>query len=83
MTLITFEKVIIIMTLNMLKFCYPFFVFSEELNHAVCWYLTCDRYWEDTPGEARHFPWGLVFVLVMVLSLGICLCYYIIWVLFE
>ncbi|GLG98685.1 Uncharacterized protein GBIM_05293, partial [Gryllus bimaculatus] len=56
---------------------------EEELNRAVCWYLTCDRYWEDTPGDTRHFPWGLVFVLVMVLSLGICLCYYIIWVLFE
>ncbi|XP_021927713.1 uncharacterized protein LOC110833678 isoform X4 [Zootermopsis nevadensis] len=56
---------------------------EEDLNRAVCWYLTCDRYWEDTPGETRHFPWGLVFVLVMVLSLGICLCYYIIWVLFD
>lgn len=56
---------------------------EEELNRAVCWYLTCDRYWEDTPGDTRHFPWGLVFVLVMVLSLGICLCYYIIWVLFD
>ncbi|XP_049832622.1 uncharacterized protein LOC126273177 [Schistocerca gregaria] len=56
---------------------------EEELNRAVCWYLTCDRYWEDSPNDSRHFPWGLVFVLVMVLSLGICLCYYIIWVLFD
>ncbi|XP_063239597.1 uncharacterized protein LOC134540653 [Bacillus rossius redtenbacheri] len=56
---------------------------EEELNRAVCWYLTCDRYWEDSPADARLFPWGLVFVLVMVLSLGICLCYYIIWVLFD
>lgn len=33
--------------------------------------------------EQRPFPWGLVFVLVMVLSLGVCFCYYIIWILFE
>jgi len=56
---------------------------EEELNRAVCWYLTCDRYWEDSPGDLRPFPWGLVFVLVMVLSLGICMVYYVIWVLFE
>uniref|UniRef100_A0A182MCN6 C2H2-type domain-containing protein n=1 Tax=Anopheles culicifacies TaxID=139723 RepID=A0A182MCN6_9DIPT len=56
---------------------------EEELNRAICWYLTCDRYWEDGPLEQRPFPWGLVFVLVMVLSMGVCLCYYIIWILFE
>lgn len=56
---------------------------SDELNRAVCWYLTCERYWEDGPIEQRAFPWGLVFVLVMVLSLGVCFCYYIIWILFE
>uniref|UniRef100_A0A182W6K9 C2H2-type domain-containing protein n=1 Tax=Anopheles minimus TaxID=112268 RepID=A0A182W6K9_9DIPT len=56
---------------------------EEELNRAICWYLTCDRYWEDGPLEQRPFPWGLVFVLVMVLSMGVCLCYYIIWILFD
>lgn len=56
---------------------------EEELNRAVCWYLTCERYWEDGPLDQRAFPWGLVFALVMVLSLGVCLCYYIIWILFE
>uniref|UniRef100_T1HAU2 C2H2-type domain-containing protein n=1 Tax=Rhodnius prolixus TaxID=13249 RepID=T1HAU2_RHOPR len=55
----------------------------KELNQAVCWYLTCDRYWEDSPVDLRPFPWGLLFVLVMALSLFICLCYYIIWVLFD
>lgn len=74
------------------------------MNKAICWFLTCDRYWED-PSAQRPFPWALgehnstrhdcnfrilngfsppsVFILVVVLSLGICLCYYIIWVLFE
>ncbi|KAK5645939.1 hypothetical protein RI129_004403 [Pyrocoelia pectoralis] len=56
---------------------------EEELNRAVCWYLTCDRYWEDSQGDFRQFPWGLLCMIVMVLSLGICLCYYIIWVLFD
>uniref|UniRef100_A0A1B6C3F9 C2H2-type domain-containing protein n=1 Tax=Clastoptera arizonana TaxID=38151 RepID=A0A1B6C3F9_9HEMI len=56
---------------------------EEELNQAVCWYLTCERYWQDSPADPRPFPWGLVFVFIMILSLGICLCYYIIWVLFD
>lgn len=58
------------------------FIYADELNKAVCWYLTCDRYWEDGQ-QQKHFPWGLVFILIMVLSLGVSLCYYIIWVLFE
>ncbi|GAB0094114.1 uncharacterized protein DMENIID0001_093390 [Sergentomyia squamirostris] len=56
---------------------------EEELNRSVCWYLTCERYWEDSPSEPKPFPWGLVFILVIVLSLGVCFCYYIIWVLFD
>ncbi|KRT78918.1 hypothetical protein AMK59_8601 [Oryctes borbonicus] len=56
---------------------------EEELNRAICWYLTCDRYWEDTQSDLRQFPWGLLCMIVMVLSLGICFCYYIIWVLFD
>ncbi|GJQ83534.1 hypothetical protein Trydic_g10886 [Trypoxylus dichotomus] len=56
---------------------------EEELNRSVCWYLTCDRYWEDTQSELRQFPWGLLCMIIMVLSLGICFCYYIIWVLFD
>lgn len=56
---------------------------EEELNRAVCWYLTCDRYWEDFHTDIRSFPWGLLCMIIMVLSLGICLCYYIIWVLFD
>ncbi|CAG9825451.1 unnamed protein product [Phaedon cochleariae] len=56
---------------------------EEELNRAVCWYLTCDRYWEDSQADIRSFPWGLLCMIIMVMSLGICLCYYIIWVLFD
>ncbi|KAK9879732.1 hypothetical protein WA026_006792 [Henosepilachna vigintioctopunctata] len=56
---------------------------EDELNRAVCWYLTCDRYWEDFQTDIRSFPWGLLCMIIMVLSLGICMCYYIIWVLFD
>ncbi|CAH1369305.1 unnamed protein product [Tenebrio molitor] len=56
---------------------------EDELNRGVCWYLTCDRYWEDTQSDIRSFPWGLLCMIIMVLSLGICMCYYIIWVLFD
>ncbi|XP_017075617.1 uncharacterized protein LOC108110876 isoform X3 [Drosophila eugracilis] len=56
---------------------------EDEMNKAVCWYLTCDRYWEDGPLEPRAFPWGLIVILIFVLSTGICFCYYIIWILFD
>ncbi|XP_066245586.1 uncharacterized protein [Euwallacea similis] len=56
---------------------------EDELNRSVCWYLTCDRYWEDSQSDLRSFPWGLLCMIVMVLSLGVCLCYYIVWVVFD
>lgn len=56
---------------------------EDELNRAVCWYLTCDRYWEDSQSDIKSFPWGLICMIIMVASLSICLCYYIIWVLFD
>lgn len=31
---------------------------SDEMNKAICWYLTCDRYWEDASAQ-RPFPWAL------------------------
>lgn len=57
--------------------------FTDEMNKAVCWYLTCDRYWEDNNADSQLFPWGLILVFTFVLSLGVCFCYYIIWILFE
>lgn len=49
----------------------------------MCWYLTCDRYWEAGTMEPPEFPWGLVTGLVLLLTLGISLAYYIVWVLCE
>lgn len=56
---------------------------EDDLNRAICWYLTCDRYWEDSQIDIKSFPWGLLCMIIMVLSLGVCMCYYIIWVLFD
>ncbi|XP_050309906.1 uncharacterized protein LOC126745906 isoform X1 [Anthonomus grandis grandis] len=56
---------------------------EEELNRAVCWYLTCDRYWEDSQGDIKTFPWGILCMAFMLLSLGFCFCYYVVWVLFD
>ncbi|CAH1188698.1 unnamed protein product [Phyllotreta striolata] len=56
---------------------------EDEFNKAVCWYLSCDRYWEDSHIDLRSFPWGLICVVIMAASLGVCLCYYVIWVLFD
>nr|CAH7725285.1 unnamed protein product [Callosobruchus chinensis] len=56
---------------------------EDELNRAICWYLTCDRYWEDYQTEIRSFPWGLLCMVIMVASVGVCMCYYVVWVLFD
>ncbi|XP_034237748.1 uncharacterized protein LOC117643147 isoform X2 [Thrips palmi] len=56
---------------------------EEELNRASCWYLTCDRYWEDSPPEARASPWTLLALMGAMLAVGVVVCYYIIWVLFD
>lgn len=53
------------------------------MNRAVCWYLTCDRYWENSANERRKFPWALLLVLVTALALVICIFYYLIWLLCE
>ncbi|KAK3913974.1 Voltage-dependent calcium channel type A subunit alpha-1 [Frankliniella fusca] len=56
---------------------------EEELNRASCWYLTCDRYWEDSPVEVRASPWFLLALMGAMLAVGVVICYYIIWVLFD
>lgn len=53
------------------------------MQRAVCWYLSCDRYWEETAPSARAFPWPLLLALATGLALALCMCYYIIWIVFE
>ncbi|XP_026827235.1 uncharacterized protein LOC105279268 isoform X3 [Ooceraea biroi] len=54
-----------------------------ELNRAICWYLSCDRYWEDTKRPQRHTPWYLLTIFTVLLFSSIYVCYYIIWVCFK
>ncbi|XP_044583072.1 uncharacterized protein LOC123264073 [Cotesia glomerata] len=49
-----------------------------ELNRAICWYLSCDRYWEDTKRHQRHTPWYLFVTFLFLLSSGISACYYVV-----
>ncbi|GBP62191.1 hypothetical protein EVAR_42508_1 [Eumeta japonica] len=44
---------------------------EEEMQRAVCWYLSCDRYWEDTAPAARAFPWPLLLALITGLALAL------------
>ncbi|XP_013133583.1 PREDICTED: uncharacterized protein LOC106099559 [Papilio polytes] len=56
---------------------------EEEMQRAVCWYLSCDRYWEEAAPAARVFPWPLLLALATGLALALCMCYYIIWIVFD
>ncbi|XP_041981740.1 uncharacterized protein LOC121735080 [Aricia agestis] len=62
---------------------HQFVELEEEMQRAVCWYLSCDRYWEDTTPTARAFPWPLLLALATGLALALCMCYYIIWIVFD
>ncbi|KAK2582204.1 hypothetical protein KPH14_004557 [Odynerus spinipes] len=54
-----------------------------ELNRAICWYLSCDRYWEDTKRQQRQTPWYLLTIFMALFCTSIYACYYVIWVLFN
>lgn len=60
-----------------------FFPPTGELNRAICWYLSCDKYWEDTKRQQRHTPWYLLTVFMILLLSSIYACYYVIWVCFK
>ncbi|KAI4498254.1 hypothetical protein M0802_006740 [Mischocyttarus mexicanus] len=54
-----------------------------ELNRAICWYLSCDKYWEDTKRQQRQTPWYLLATFMALFCTSIYACYYVIWVLFN
>ncbi|XP_033209531.1 uncharacterized protein LOC117168184 isoform X2 [Belonocnema kinseyi] len=56
---------------------------ESELNRAICWYLSCDRYWEDTKRPQRHTPWYLLITFLVLLSASVFGCYYIVWIVFK
>ncbi|KAK2725179.1 uncharacterized protein LOC136032649 isoform X2 [Artemia franciscana] len=50
-----------------------------ELRRSLCDFLSCSRYWEDIMGGDRKFPWIAAGLLVILLSFGVCIAYYIVW----
>ncbi|XP_076321322.1 uncharacterized protein LOC143230907 isoform X1 [Tachypleus tridentatus] len=56
---------------------------EEEINKATCFYLTCERFWDDSLQEIRHIPTLFCIIVGTIMVGGFCLCYYIVWVLFD
>ncbi|CAN8024705.1 unnamed protein product [Ixodes persulcatus] len=56
---------------------------EEELNNGICSYLTCNKYWDDTLIEERQIPLLFSVIIGIILVGGFCLCYYIVWILFD
>ncbi|KAF2362874.1 hypothetical protein FHG87_006366 [Trinorchestia longiramus] len=56
---------------------------EAALQRSVCWYLTCERYWEAANVDHLAFPWSLVTGAVLLLTLGVSLAYYLVWGLAE
>ncbi|XP_047740722.1 uncharacterized protein LOC108669914, partial [Hyalella azteca] len=52
---------------------------EASLQRSVCWYLTCERYWEAATVDHLAFPWSLVTSAVLLLTLGVSLAYYLVW----
>uniref|UniRef100_T1J491 C2H2-type domain-containing protein n=1 Tax=Strigamia maritima TaxID=126957 RepID=T1J491_STRMM len=49
---------------------------EEDLNKAVCSYLTCEKYWENPLTEIRQFPVALAVLFLCLLVTGISSDYY-------
>ncbi|XP_077503259.1 uncharacterized protein LOC144113798 [Amblyomma americanum] len=56
---------------------------EDELNNGICSYLTCNKYWDDSLNEERRVPMLFSMIIGIILVGGFCLCYYIVWILFE
>ncbi|XP_065281276.1 uncharacterized protein [Dermacentor albipictus] len=56
---------------------------EDELNNNICSYLTCNKYWDDSLNEERRVPMLFSMIIGIILVGGFCLCYYIVWILFE
>ncbi|KAI1285589.1 hypothetical protein HDE_11729 [Halotydeus destructor] len=56
---------------------------EDELVLSLCSYLSCDKFNEDTVPKPQTVATSLYLVAAIVIIFGFCLCYYIIWILFE
>ncbi|XP_067130668.1 uncharacterized protein [Centruroides vittatus] len=56
---------------------------EDELNKVVCSYLTCDRFWDDSLQDINQVPILFCLIIGLIMVGGFCLCYYIVWILFD
>ncbi|XP_054164821.1 uncharacterized protein LOC128962472 [Oppia nitens] len=54
-----------------------------DLIASICSYLSCDRYFDDYSNESSNVPLTLSMIIGIVMIGGFCLCYYIVWILFD
>ncbi|XP_022237649.1 uncharacterized protein LOC106478344 [Limulus polyphemus] len=56
---------------------------EEDLNKAVCFYLSCENLWDDSLQQGGHILLLFCIIVGIILVGGFCLCYYIVWILFD
>ena len=54
----------------------------ERLSSRVCWYLTCERYWDNQQKQRQAQPGGLLVVLILAAIIYFTFSYYMVWVFF-
>ena len=54
----------------------------ERLSSRVCWFLTCERYWDNQQKQRHTQPGGLFIVLVLAALIYFTFSYYMVWVFF-
>ncbi|GAB6026130.1 hypothetical protein CHUAL_012328 [Chamberlinius hualienensis] len=56
---------------------------EDDMNRAVCSFLTCEKFWEDSLIEESRYPLGFFLAVLAMLCIGMVICYYIVWVVFD
>ncbi|XP_023341092.1 uncharacterized protein LOC111711073 [Eurytemora carolleeae] len=51
----------------------------ERMSSRVCWYLTCERYWDNQQRRRHSQPTGLFIVFIAVAVIYFTFSYYIVW----
>lgn len=56
---------------------------EDDLDQAICSFLTCDRYWDDFDSQIHHVPVLVLAIFGLLATSFFCFCYYGTWVLLE
>jgi len=52
----------------------------ERLSSRVCWFLTCERYWDNQQRKRHTQPGGLLVAFMVAAFIFFSFIYYIVWV---